>query len=391
MKICFITKSISDLGGVQRVLTILSNELVKDYDTDIICTCSATEIDRGTYKLDERVNVVVENNLLKENGIIKGLYRIIRIMNNRTGLFNSKKYSRFISEIYFPHNLKKRVINFLNSKEYDIVIGVEGYYSLLLGAISNDLNAKTIGWQHNSYDAYLREPKRYYFNQDILFEEFLPKLDRYVVLNDYDKIKYFQEKDITCNVIHNAKSFISKEKSDLSESCFLAAGRFNYQKGFDLLIESFKIYVDNGGTWKLVIVGQGEEKEHIKSLIENYNLENKIQIKPFTNEIKKCFLKSSALLLSSRWEGMPMIALEALEMGVPIISYNISAVEAIIENERQGIIVNKFKIDDFAFAMKRISESEDLKFKLGKNAIDKSKEFDIKIIAKQWKILFEKL
>lgn len=391
MKICFITKSISDLGGVQRVLTILSNELIKDYDIDIICTCSATEVDRGIYNLDERVNVIVKNNLLKENVIIKSLYRIIRVMNNRTGLFNSKRYLRFISNIYFPGNLKKRVINFLNSKDYNVVIGVEGYYSLLLGSISKDLNSKTIGWQHNSYDAYLKEPKRYYFNQDILFEEFLPKLDRYVVLNDYDKIKYFEEKGITCNVIHNAKSFISKEKTDFSESCFLAAGRFNYQKGFDLLIESFKVYIDNGGTWKLVIVGEGEEKEHIQSLIENYNLKNKIEIKPFTNEIKKYFLKSSALLLSSRWEGMPMIVLEALEMGVPIISYNISAVEAIVENEKQGLIVNKFKVDDFAFAMKRISESENLKFKLAKCAIDRSKDFDSNIIAKQWKVLFEKL
>ena len=69
---------------------------------------------------------------------------------------------------------------------------------------------------------------------------------------------------------------------------------------------------------------------------------------PFTSDIQHYFLKSSVLLLSSRWEGMPMIALESLEMGVPIVAYEITAMREIVDNYREGIIVEKFDTSKFA-------------------------------------------
>ena len=67
-------------------------------------------------------------------------------------------------------------------------------------------------------------------------------------------------------------------------------------------------------------------------MINIYKLEVRFIVKSFTNNIKDYFLNSSVLLLPSRWEGMPMIVLESLEMGVPIISYDITAVKPLITN-----------------------------------------------------------
>ena len=89
------------------------------------------------------------------------------------------------------------------------------------------------------------------------------------------------------------------------------------------------------------------------------------------------------MLLSSRWEGMPMIVLESLEMGVPIISYDITAVEPLIDNKENGIIVEKYDIEKYSEEMLRIIENETLKY-MSKKAIEKSKEFDIEKIVEKW-------
>lgn len=391
MKICFITKDICQLGGVQRVVSILSNELIKYYDIDIVCTESNEYIDRTVYNLNERINVMVINGLVDENTPTRIIHKILKVFNNRLGVLNNNLFYKIALNSYFPKSVINKVSKFLNYKNYDIVIGVEGYYSLLIGALSDKISSKTIGWQHNSYDAYFKERGRYYYNQDILFKNLIGNLDRYIVLNDYDKNKLLCNKKINSIAISNAKSFKSDKKSKLNENNFLAAGRFNYQKGFDLLIESFNLYVKSGGKWNLILVGDGEEKNKIIGMINDYNLNDRVQIKPFTKNIQKYFLKSSTLLLPSRWEGMPMITLEALEMGVPIISYDISAIKPIISNRKEGIIVKKYEVSEFACAMKEISESKNLKYELAENAIKKSRDFDIDNISKKWISLLKQI
>ena len=137
-----------------------------------------------------------------------------------------------------------------------------------------------------------------------------------------------------------------------------------------------------------MIVGEGEEKENIKNIVKRYKLQDRVSIMGFTDDIKKYFLDSSVLLLSSRWEGMPMIVLEALEMGVPTISYNITAAQQLIENNREGILVNKFDISEFSNSMLKLANSFEDRRSMSKNAIERSDEFAIDRIVEQWNDMF---
>ena len=105
---------------------------------------------------------------------------------------------------------------------------------------------------------------------------------------------------------------------------------------------------------------------------------------PFTSDIQHYFLEASVLLLPSRWEGMPMIALESLEMGVPIVAYEITAMREIVDNYKEGIIVDKFDTSKFADAMMKLSESYTLRKSLSEQCIIKSNKFEINNIALQW-------
>ncbi len=388
MKICFLIGSVFNLGGVQRVTSVLASELSVEHDINILCMENDFEEDRSLYNLNEKVKVTIWKEEFERNIFKRISYKIIKDINKKGGYFNKEKNLKLLTNAYYPHKLRNSIINYLNENDYDIVIGVEGYYSLLLGEISDKITAKTIGWQHNSYEAYLKNKGRYYWNRDILFEKYIPKLDEYIVLNNHDKSMYKNEKGIESKVIYNPRSFKSDEKSDVKSKTFLAAGRFNYQKGFDLLIESFKIFAKENNEWNLIIVGEGEEKDNMKKLIDKYKLNDRILIKHFTDNIKKYFLESSALLLSSRWEGMPMIVLESLEMGVPVIFYDITAIEPLVTNDKEGLVVEKYDVKAYADAMSKISKSYDLRLNMSKNSIEKSKDFDIERILKVWNDVF---
>ena len=385
MKICFITDTIFNLGGVQRVLSVIANELSKEHEVTVLCTNNKYVLNREVYGLSESVKVDISNLLLTKRNIFeKVFYRFVKFCHERTKIFGRNIFFKLIEETYYPQNQRDSLKEYLQNKNFDIIVGVEGVYSILLASISSELKAKTIGWQHNSYDAYLKTPNKYYWKQDMLFKKYIPKLDRYFVLNEYDKQQYFKEMDIECDVLYNPISFESIHKSEVNNKVFLAAGRFTYQKGFDLLIKSFYEFSKYNDDWKLVLVGEGEELKNIQKLIRKYKLQDRITVKQFSSNIKHYFLESSALVLSSRWEGMPMIVLESLVMGVPIISYDITAMRPLVTNYKEGIIVEKYNTEKFAKAMYEISNSYELRKRMSENAILKSNKFKIENIINRW-------
>lgn len=383
MKICFLTTNIFTLGGVQRVVSVIANELNKKHEVDIICTKDFNNLNRELYDLDKNIHVYTETKIFENNFLLKCTYKLIKELNKRSNLITNN-IEDLLEEVYIPKKVKSRAVRYFNDKNYDVIIGVQGSYSLLLGSIKDKISAKVIGWQHNSYEAYLENKARYHWNQDFLFNKYIPKLDEYIVLTNHDKEMYKEKKNINCRVIYNPRSFDSNEKAKGDKKTFLAAGRFTYQKGFDLLLESFKLFVEKDNEWNLILVGEGEEKDNLIKKIKEYNIEDRVKIHPFTDNIKDYFLKSSILLLSSRWEGMPMIVLESLEMGVPIISYDISASRQLIEDGKEGVLIEKYDTNKFFEAMIDLSSSQDKRGEFAKNAILKSEEFSIDKIIKEW-------
>ena len=88
---------------------------------------------------------------------------------------------------------------------------------------------------------------------------------------------------------------------------------------------------------------------------------------------------------------MPMIGLESLVMGVPIIAYDITAIHPLIDNNKEGFIVDKFDTQKYADAMLRIAENYKERKELSKNAILKSKKFYIDNITNKWDRIFDKI
>ncbi len=100
---------------------------------------------------------------------------------------------------------------------------------------------------------------------------------------------------------------------------FVAAGRLNYEKGFDRLIKALG-NADMPFNWRLDILGEGPKREELSKLIKDNGLENHVFLRGYQDAPWVIISKSDMFLLSSRWEGMPNVALEALACGTKVIA-----------------------------------------------------------------------
>jgi glycosyltransferase involved in cell wall biosynthesis len=384
-KICFLSPNIFSMGGIQRIVSVVASELCAYFDVTILCVGKNIEIDREMYHLSDKVKVKIYNNYnIPDNSLYtwRGWRRIIL---EHTNLLSHTYNIKRNTQIFYDEIVKTHIASLINQGEYDDVVGVSGDLSLLLGIIAEQLNCRLIGWQHNCCEAYFNMPYKYFWHQDSMFKYYLNKLDYYVTLTELDKLWIEDKFDLKkCVEIPNIKSFKSTKKSNVRNKQFLFAGRFQVDhKGLDFLLDAFHEFSLFDQDWKLCIVGEGNI-EYLENRVVELKSENRVEIHPFSNRIEDYFLESSILLLPSRWEGLPMIALESLEMGVPIIAFDIDAVKGIISHGKNGFSVEKYNVAQYAKYMYELAENEDLRIRMSKECVEKAKEFDVDVIIQKW-------
>ncbi len=393
MKICFITTTIFNLGGVQRVVSVLASELSKNNKVEVICTDDRFHINREMYSLNSSVSINFNKELIQKNFINKVFCKTFQKVNLLTGIFNNVNMDDFLTHAYYPKEIQKKFINYLNLQKYDIVIGIEGYYSLLLGIIGANLNAKTIGWLHNSYDAYLKNKDKYYWKQDKLFKKYIPKLNCCVVLTNSDKIKYKKRLGIECEVIYNPLSFECHMKSPCNEKDIIFVGRLlEMQKGLDLLIEAFSRIHEAKKDWKLKILGDGDDKDSLINNIKKHNLEDNVLLTGKCDNVKEHYLHSSIFVSTSRWEGFGLSITEAMECGVPVVAFDNSGPKEIIDKpDINGVLVENHDAAKFAEAVIKLIEDSEKRKNMSLESIKRAQDFKSDKIIKQWNELMGKI
>lgn len=376
MNICFIYYSIFSLGGIQRCVTELSNYLVeRGYEISIICTNSNTSIDRKKYNLDERVNVIV----LKKNSILKKvIMKLIKYINNIFGIFNNEKVLGWAYSIY-----NREIEEIIRKRKFDVVVGCGAYHNVAVSLLKN-VECVKIGWQHHCYDMYFNTKNRNFYRQDKIVKKMFENLDKYVVLTDADRqkmLKYEKDKIIR---IYNPVGFKQEKKSSLENKKFLALGRLSEEKGFDILINNFKEFNKQNKEWTLDIYGEGPKRKQLEEQVKNLNLGDYIRIMHRTNDVKEKYKEASVYCMSSYSEGLPMVILEAMESGLPVIVYDLPCVKEVFNNNEEGIIIEDRNDEEYVKAMLELANDLSKRKEFAKNAINRAKDFSIENIGKQW-------
>ena len=201
----------------------------------------------------------------------------------------------------------------------------------------------------------------------LMDERLVRKFDRFVVLTQEDMQMWGEMPGI--RVIPNAASFIAEKYSDCSQKRVIAVGRLDYQKSFDRLIQVWEKVHQQMPEWRLDIFGQGEWKDMLQRMIDERGLEASVNLNAPTKDIGKEYSESSMIVMSSHYEGFPMVMIEAMACGLPAVCFDFKCGprDIIIEGEN-GLIVPDGDIDGLAEAMVRLMRDDELRKRMGENA-----------------------
>ena len=223
-------------------------------------------------------------------------------------------------------------------------------------------------------------------------EKIVSKFDKFVVLTNEDKGYWGQLPNI--EVIPNAAMHIGKKYSDSTAHRIIAVGRLDYQKGFDRLIEAWtliqkhKKYKD----WNLDIFGQGEWHDMLQQMIERHGLQDNTHINRPTRDIGTEYAKSSLLVMSSNYEGFPMVMIEAMACGLPVVSFDFKCgPKDIIKEGVNGLLVSNGNIDALAQAMMKIMDNDTYRKELSQNARQVISTYSEETVMTKWISLFNSL
>ena len=231
-----------------------------------------------------------------------------------------------------------------------------------------------------------------------LWSEFL---DYRLSINRYDRIMLLSEEDWRRNWPNNPKAIYmpnpltvsSNVRSPLTAQKAIAVGRLCYQKHFDALIKAWKIVADKYPDWTLDIWGgNGPLCDRLKNLVAELKLENHVFLKGETPDISAKMAESSMIISTSIFEGMPLVLLEALAAGLPIVTFNYKyGADEIVKEGENGYIVEQDDLETLAERIGRLISNEGLRLKMGERSCQLSKGFRPDVIAERWMDLFRKL
>ncbi len=221
-----------------------------------------------------------------------------------------------------------------------------------------------------------------------------PDLDALVVLTDEDRAAYKTMLDGTLPLyrIPNTVRPLPGAKADLEAKTVYAAGRFRYQKGFDLLIPAWAETARAHPDWRLRLRGAGHLRPRLEGLIAEHGIEDSVTLEGPADDIGSDMAEASVFVLSSRFEGFPLILLEAMSKGMGIVSFDCPTGPAdIVDDHRNGILVPPEDVAALSAAIRELVEDEELRRRTAAAAIETAQQYTIEAIGPQWEALLGEL
>jgi glycosyltransferase involved in cell wall biosynthesis len=377
--------SIFSYGGVQRVTAVIAKELAKDCDVTIVTLDNPSSENTALYGLNEAM-IHYRFFSYPETPRWKLLFCKAYSCLYRKIIPQNRLTSDWYSHSSFPSEKRAALTKELKSGNYDVIIGVHAPLAVRLAACKPELGSvKLIGWIHNSYKALFGKSSLYIGDEVRKHYEYqLEKLDKTIVLSHDDACQYH----FPVQVIYNPLTIEPGRSSQGESKKFLAVGRFSRRhKGFDLLIDAFHLFAKEDNEWTLDIVGEGEEEALYRKMISDYKLQKRILIHPFTNHIQSFYSEAQIYVLSSRWEGMPLVLMEAMSHGLPIISSDLPISQEIMGDF--GIYFTNGNVEQLAQQLEHATRIDWTK--ASAEGLQIAQRFDISHIIEQWKdIIYER-
>lgn len=351
----FLIMNFNNGGGTERVTSIIANNLYEQGYKITIFSCQYGE--NNIFPLDDGIDIVSLN--------------------------GEKEPNPFFRKINVYKNLKKEVKN----RNINVMIAVDVALFLYLYPLQLKSLCKGIAWEHFNY--YISNNRLASFSRKLAAKY----ADCIIVLgkNDLNNYKNNYKKINRIEYIYNPLALSFDKQTSLSNKRVIAVGRLHKQKGFDLLLNAWKIVEENDSEWSLDIFGIGSLENDLKKQISDNKL-TRVSLKGYSKDINDEFVKSSIFVLSSRFEGFVLVLMEALAKGLPCVSFNCKEGPAeIIQDGVNGYLVEPENFQMLAEKILALIKNEEIRRKFKENSKIGLERFEIDDIIKKWIKILENL
>ncbi|MFU1993389.1 glycosyltransferase family 4 protein [Priestia megaterium] len=332
-------------GGAERVISILANHYVRnDWYVDILTLLDNT----NDYKLDNRINVI---SIAEE-----GKSRI-------------KQFPTWLKSIrrYISINKPDRVVSFIARINIITLLSCIGLKQKILISERNDPRA-----DGRSSIITLATKVLY------------PLADRVVFQTHWAKACFSKKIQNNSIIIPNPVNVELEVSKNTKKKKIIAVGRLVAQKNHKLLIRAFKLVHDKFPQYDLYIYGEGHLREELTSLIKEQGIEQSVFLPGQVANIHEKMAESEIFVLSSNYEGLSNALLEAMSIGLPVVSTNCAGSNEVIRDRENGLMISKGSERELVDAISQLITDAELREKIASGAIEDSKNFKKEKVLKQW-------
>lgn len=361
MKIVYLIHSLHNAGGMEKILTSKANWLCNHPGFEVTVINSHLRGRSSFFPVDPKVKVL-------DVGV-----------NER---ICARKYIR-------------RLQGMLDDIKPDITISLCGSDVFRLLKCSG--TGARVAEYHFLHDKFFRKYPKSPLTARIRTRNLNAALDKYdalVVLSEYD-LEYFRGISSHPERVHkigNTLDVCPSAVSNLARKRFICVGRLSPEKNFADAIRIWKIVSERHPEWKLDIYGDGEDRDKLQTLIEKLELEEVVILRGNSSSVLDEYMDCSGLVVTSKYEGFGLMALEAAASGVPVVAYACpGGLPELISDGKEGFIVPEGGVSAAADRVCRLIEDEELRRTLGRNGSEMAKRYFPDNIMRQWVDLFNSL
>jgi len=382
MNILFLLKAL-DMGGLEIVSSVLAGRFAKGGHNVSVFSFMKGE---GTVlkRFDKDVKIIIGAGFRDCDENVK-LLRSVMIEQHTDAVINQWGLP------YIPIKVLNKARRGLSVKAVSVYHndpmsnGRIQNVAIRIGKTDNSILRAILRVQLWAYREITARSMRYTYNHSDHFMVLSPSF-----INNFKQ--FTGVKDVSRLLVQTNPVTISNDgfayNPDLKQKEIIYVGRIdNTQKRVDRVVDVWAQLENKYHDWRLTIVGNGGDIENLKSRAMKYGLE-RVSFEGFQNPIEY-YKRASILLLTSDFEGFPLVLAEAMQAGViPIVYGSYSAVYDIIDDGKDGMIL---KPDDKGFNLAKMTcltelllSDDALRNRMALAAIEKSKKFSLDIIYRQW-------
>jgi glycosyltransferase involved in cell wall biosynthesis len=341
--ILFLTRTMK-LGGTENVVLQLCEIFKPLVNKVIVCSCGG-----------------VNENKLKEMGI---KHYIIPDISEKN-----------------PHSIVKTIITIKKIVDKENITIVHSHHRMaaLYAELICDKSIVKIANAHNTFHDKKTLTRLAYRNTKLIAVGEMVKKNL---------VEYYEIPSEQVTVIHNAiKPFEDKITIDSTieklhqDGYFVVGnvGRLSEQKGMEYFIDAIPAVLKQHSKTKFLIIGKGELEEELKKRVADLKVEDAVIFMGYRSDIQNLMSQLDLEVLSSLWEGFPLIPIEAFSVGRTVVATGVDGTLEIVQNEENGLMIEPRKPDQIAEAISRFIEDKNLKDKCeygAKKSYEKEYSFD---------------